>query len=368
MKKITFLLLLLTLAFASCQNKYPDLEDGIYAEFVTNKGTFIAKLYNKDTPITVANFVSLAEGTNQMVDTVYKGKKFFNGLVFHRVIKDFMIQGGDPNGDGTGNPGYSFPDEFADSLQFDRKGLLAMANSGPATNGSQFFITLKETPWLNNKHTIFGEIVKGQEIVDSIGVVETTKPGDKPVNPITINEVHIIKKGNANIASFTNEMEKLEKEKLAKEEKFAEKAKEQAAEFAKIEGKADSLPSGLKIYIEEKGNGVKPKEGDQIYMNYEGYFSDGSLFDTNKLEAAEAFEKVDERRKAADQYGPTISAYGMEARLVPGLKEGLMLLKVGDKATLFIPSYLGYGEHGYPPAIPGDTDLVLKVEVVGIVE
>ena len=146
MKKIAFLLVIVTLTLVSCGSKYPDLGDGVYAEFVTNKGTFVAKLYNEATPLTVSNFVSLAEGTNGMIDSTYKGKKFYNGLTFHRVIKDFMIQGGDPSGDGSGNPGYRFPDEIVDTLNFEKKGLLAMANSGPETNGSQFFITLKETP------------------------------------------------------------------------------------------------------------------------------------------------------------------------------------------------------------------------------
>merc|ERR1711934_320276 len=186
-----FLFLFLTLAFASCQEKYPELKDGVYAEFITNKGTFVAKLKNETAPLTVSNFVALAEGTNGMVDSLYKGKRFYDGLTFHRVIKDFMIQGGDPKGDGTGNPGYAFPDEPSDSIQFSKKGLLAMANSGPDTNGSQFFVTLKETPWLNGRHTIFGEIVIGQEVVDSIGNMETEKPGDKPKEPVIIETVNI---------------------------------------------------------------------------------------------------------------------------------------------------------------------------------
>ena len=213
MKKLTFLFLFLTLAFASCQEKYPELKDGVYAEFITNKGTFVAKLKNETAPLTVSNFVALAEGTNGMVDSLYKGKRFYDGLTFHRVIKDFMIQGGDPKGDGTGNPGYAFPDEPTDSIQFSKKGLLAMANSGPDTNGSQFFVTLKETPWLNGRHTIFGEIVIGQEVVDSIGNMETEKPGDKPKESVIIETVNIINKGNVKVPYFTEEMAKLEKEK-----------------------------------------------------------------------------------------------------------------------------------------------------------
>src|SRR5690554_6020920 len=219
MRKLTllFTLLFISMLFASCQVQYPHLENGVYAEFKTNKGVFVAKLYNEATPLTVANFVALTEGTNGMVDSTYKGKRFYDGLTFHRIIKDFMIQGGDPKGDGTGNPGYAFPDEFTDTIQFDRKGLLAMANSGPETNGSQFFITLKDTPWLNNRHTIFGEIVEGQEVVDAIGMVETEKPGDKPIQPIIIEKLNIIKKGNVKVPYFTEEMGKLEQERKEKE-------------------------------------------------------------------------------------------------------------------------------------------------------
>src|SRR6056300_424959 len=149
MKHLVLYASVLLLTLTSCKTKYPDLEPGLYAEFETNKGTFVAKFYHEATPLTVANFVALSKGTHPRVDSMYQGKPYFNGLTFHRVIKDFMIQGGDPKGDGTGNPGYAFPDEIVDSLSHSGKGILSMANSGPATNGSQFFITLKETPWLN---------------------------------------------------------------------------------------------------------------------------------------------------------------------------------------------------------------------------
>ena len=186
MKRLTFILTsILALALFSCGEKYPDLEDGLYAEFITNQGTFVAKLYEEQAPLTIANFVSLAEGTNTMVDSTYKGKNFYNGLIFHRVIKDFMIQGGDPEGTGRGGPGYKFPDETTESLAHNDKGILSMANSGPNTNGSQFFVTLKATPWLDGRHTIFGKVMIGQEVVDTIGKVETTKPGDKPVEDVS---------------------------------------------------------------------------------------------------------------------------------------------------------------------------------------
>lgn len=368
MKKLTILTLFLTLAFASCQEQYPDLGDGIYAEFETNKGNFIAKLYNETAPITVSNFVALAEGTNGMVDSIYKGKNFYDGLTFHRVIKDFMIQGGDPNGDGTGNPGYAFPDEFTDTIQFDKKGLLAMANSGPETNGSQFFITLKDTPWLNNRHTIFGEIVKGQDVVDAIGLIETEQPGDKPVQPIVIEKVNIINKGNTKVPYFTEEMGKLENERKEKEARIMAVAEQKAREFQELYTQADSLPSGLKIYYSEKGEGVQPKEGEKVLVNYAGYLSNGILFDSNILENAEKYETVDEMRRAAGQYMPIPMDYTANAQLIPGFREGLLNMKVGDKATLFIPSHLGYGPNGIPGVIPPNSDLVFELAIVDMAQ
>lgn len=368
MKKITFALLIFTLTLASCQSQYPELRDGVYAEFVTNKGTFVAKLHHDATPLTVANFVSLAEGTNKMVDSTYKGKKFYNGLTFHRVIKDFMIQGGDPKGDGSGNPGYRFPDEIVDTLKHDKKGILSMANSGPETNGSQFFITLKETPWLDGRHTVFGEVVIGMEVIDSIGAVQTTQPGDKPIEPVVMQEVNIIKKGNADVPYFTEEMEKIESEKKVKEERLNKIAAETSARFSELKGKAEELPSGLKIYYLEKGTGEKPAEGSKVLMNYAGYFADGKLFDSNLLEVAEKYESVNEQRKIANQYIPVPTDYSQDARLIPGFREGLLQMNVGDKVILYIPSHLGYGERGYPPLIAPNTDLVFELELVDTVE
>lgn len=368
MKKLTFLFLSLTLAFASCQEKYPDLKDGVYAEIITNKGTFVAKLKNESAPLTVSNFVALAEGTNGMVDSLYKGKRFYDGLSFHRVIKDFMIQGGDPKGDGTGSPGYAFPDEITDTIRFSKKGLLAMANSGPGTNGSQFFITLKETPWLDGRHTVFGEIVIGQEVVDSIGSVETEKPGDKPKEPVIIQTVNIINKGNVKVPYFTEEMAKIEQEKKEKEERIASVAAQQLEELESIRAKADSLPSGVKIFFTEKGTGAQPKHGDKILMNYAGYLTDGHLFDSNILANAERFEMVDDMRKAAGQYTPVPTDYSTEAQLIPGFREGLLKMKVGDKATIFIPAHLAYGNRGIPGVIPPDSELIFNLEIVDIVQ
>ncbi len=368
MKKLSLLLFIISLGLVSCQNKYPDLEDGIYAEFNTNKGVFIAKLNHEETPLTVANFVDLAEGKNEMVDSIHKGKPFYNGLVFHRVIKDFMIQGGDYLGTGAGNPGYTFPDEFSDSLVHSRKGILSMANSGPSTNGSQFFITLKETPWLDGKHTVFGEIVKGQEIVDAIGVVETTKPGDKPVEPVVINELNIIRKGNVSLNSFEDAMVIVEKKIQEEQAEMLRIAGETAARLATQKEQAEELPSGLKILYTEKANGAKPAEGSKITMNYAGYLENGTLFDSNIEEVAKKYNVWDHRRKDAGGYEPAESDYSKDARLIPGFREGLLSLSVGDKATIFIPAHLAYGERGIPNVIPPNSDLVFDLELVEVKE
>ncbi len=169
----------------------------VYAHFTTNLGKFTVELFEKDAPKTVANFVGLAEGTKEWTDpkTGAKVKKpFYNGLIFHRVIADFMIQGGDPLGTGTGDPGYKFADEFGSGRKMDKAGVLAMANSGPNSNGSQFFITLKETNYLNGKHTVFGEVTDGMDTIRKIGETKTSKPGDRPVVPVVMQSVTIERK------------------------------------------------------------------------------------------------------------------------------------------------------------------------------
>ncbi|MEL6810271.1 MAG: peptidylprolyl isomerase [Bacteroidota bacterium] len=366
MKNILLLFLLVTtVSMTSCKSKYPNLDNGLYAEFVTNKGTFVAKFYHEATPLTVANFVELAEGKHEMVDSSFAGKPYYNGIIFHRVIKDFMIQGGDPTGTGSGNPGYKFPDEIVDTLKHSKKGILSMANSGPATNGSQFFVTLKETPWLDGKHTVFGEVVMGQEVVDSIGSVETSKPGDKPVEEVVMLEVNIINKG-VELPSFAAEMEKIEQKKKEREELLAKVAETTAQEMNALKAEAEELESGLKVYWRHRGKGMKPEEGSKIRMNYAGYLVDGTLFDSNRLEIAEKYDAVDQRRLAQGGYNPAVSDYGKEARLIPGFREGLNLMSLGDKTVLFIPSHLAYQEQGIRGLIPPNSDLVFELELVDL--
>lgn len=373
MRKINFLLLCsILLSFTACNEEYPDLNDGMYAEFKTNKGTFIAELFHEATPMTVASFVSLAEGESTMVQDDYKDKKFYDGLTFHRVIEDFMIQGGDPLGTGSGGPGYKFPNEIVDTLKHDSKGILSMANSGPNTNGSQFFITLKETPWLDGMHTVFGEVVQGQEVVDQIGSVETG-PDDKPVEPVVMEEVNIIRKGSSakNFKAgdvLNQELQEFQAQAEAKEQQMTEQRNARKVQFEELKAEAEELESGLQINFTEQGEGPKPKIGDTVLVNYEGYLPDGHLFDTNVAEVAEEAGAMNERRQQMGGYAPMPVLYSPDAPMIPGFKEGVQQMKVGDKAVLFIPSHLGYGERGAPPVIPPGADLIFKVELVEVQE
>ena len=173
------------------------MDPGTYAHFDTTEGRFTVRLFEKEAPRTVANFVGLAEGTKEWRHPATGERKktpLYDGVVFHRVINGFMIQGGDPLGQGTGGPGYSFADEFHPALRHNRAGILSMANSGPNTNGSQFFITLGPTPHLDNRHSVFGEVVDGLDVVKRIGAVPTGRQ-DRPVKPVVINHVAIERVG-----------------------------------------------------------------------------------------------------------------------------------------------------------------------------
>jgi len=357
MKKQTLLLLLITsLSLFACNDKYPDLEDGMYAEFVTNQGTFVAELYYDKTPLTVANFVALAEGKQDMADTTYKGKKYYNGLTFHRIISGFMIQGGDPDGTGAGGPGYKFPDEFDESLKHESKGILSMANAGPGTNGSQFFITLAPTKHLDNRHTVFGKIVVGQDIVDSIGQVKT-QAGDKPVDPVVMNEVNIVRKGSDAQSFdapkvFDAQLKEAEKaEKIAQEKAEAEKAKAKEVIDNEINDMSEGYTkteSGLRYKItKSKKTGSSPERGQTVRVHYTGMLTDGTKFDSSY-----------------DRDQPLVFPVGV-GKVIPGWDEGIRLLKVGEKAKLIIPPYLGYGERGNGP-IPPNSILLFDVELVGI--
>ncbi|SHI33208.1 peptidylprolyl isomerase [Algibacter luteus] len=365
------ILALLFIFLTACEEKRKDLEDGIYAEFVTNKGNMMAKLTYEKTPVTVANFVSLAEGTNTLVKDPYKKKAYFNGTIFHRIIENSIIQGGDPTGKGPGNPGYKFKDEFHPDLKHDKKGILSMANYGPKTNGSQFFITDVPRPKLDNKHSVFGELVTGFDVLDSISAVKTDK-NDRPLKEVVIKEVNILRIGKSaqkfNAPKiFENhfiEEQRLEKQKKAKAEALLK------ATFKRFENqktKAKTLDSGLYYYVSKQGEGEKLHENAQALVHYTVYTENGEFIKTSKLELAKALNVVDKNGTETKKYQPIIADIGPDAQMIPGFKEGLQQLHVGDQATLFIPYHLGFGEAG-GNTVPGKTNIIFEVEVLKLLK
>lgn len=369
MKRIFISVLIATGVLLSCKTSaYSDLGDGLYADIKTTKGDIIVQLYYEQTPVTVANFISLAEGTNPFVSDEYKGKRFYDGVTFHRVMKDFMIQGGDPTATGMGSPGYKFKDEFNDSLIHDRKGILSMANPGPMANGSQFFITHKPTPWLDNRHSIFGEVVQGLEVVDSIANVAVGE-ANKPLTDVVMNEVAIIRKGKAAknfdaveiLTAYFEEEREIAAELAAKKEEFA-------ANMLSQLNRAETLPSGLKILKIREGQGEKPTNGQKILVNYAGWLADGTLFDTSVDSIAREYGKYQQLLELhRGNFGPAEMTFSPDARLIAGFKEGLLSMNIGDKIRLFIPPHLGYGPQGSGP-IPPNADLVFDLEIMGAAE
>lgn len=388
--KITILALIVSLT--SCgKDVYPELGDGLYAEFVTNKDTLVAKLFFEEVPVTVSNFVALAEGKHPMVSEQYKGKPYYNGLIFHRVINDFMAQGGDPTGTGSGSPGYKFGDEFSADLKHDKKGILAMANSGYGTNGSQFYITHKATAWLDafdeegnlkqcedpqvSCHSVFGELVVNTDLITSL------QKGDSLVKVNIIRKGFDARKFDA-VKTWEAELPLLEEREAKRKEDLKLKAEEDAkaakelAEVAKekfikenenLKGNIKRLPSGLAMIFTKESNGVTPKSTESVLINYAGYFEDGRLFDTCLKDVAEKNGQYNEQRDKQNGYAPFPMIYNETANLVPGFREAMLNMKVGDKARVFIPSYLGYGPQGYGP-IPPNTNLVFDLEIAGIAE
>ncbi len=347
-----------------------DLGRGVFADIQTTKGDIVLKLEYELTPGTVANFVSLAEGTNQQVDVKYKGKEYYSGIKFHRVIKDFMIQAGDPQGTGAGGAGYKFGDEFPKDkagnllLTHDGPGIFSMANSGPSTNSSQFFITHRATPHLNGKHTVFGHVVLGQDIVNAIAQDDI------------INKVVIIRNGNvakafdapAVFTKFLADTKIRQQKELEEQKQRVEKAKaailDKADFIKKNKTSVKRLPSGLGILVLEKGLGVKPAKDVEVQINYAGFLETGKLFDSNLVDIAKKYNNYDARRDQAGQYIPIKIKYNEEARLIAGFREGVLNMSYGEKAVLFIPSDLAYGAKGAGRRIPPNAAIVFEIELV----
>ncbi len=309
------------------------MQDGIYAKFNTTKGEILVKLTHDKTPGTVGNFVALAEG--DMENSIKpQGNPYYDGLKFHRVIADFMIQGGCPLGTGTGDPGYKFDDEFHPDLTHEGPGVLSMANAGPGTNGSQFFITHVATPWLDNKHTVFGFVEHGQEVVDAIA------QGD------AIESLDIVRVGDE--AEKWNAIEAFRTFEGARERRIAEAKAQAEAEMEELAAGFEKTNSGLRYKIIQKGDGAKAEKGKTVSVHYEGALSNGQVFDSSY-----------KRNQPIDF---TIGV----GQVIPGWDEGIGLLQVGDKARLVIPSHLAYGSAGAGGVIPPNATLIFDVELMAV--
>ena len=332
--KIKFLLVLMLFASGANFAQKAASPEGIFAEIETTKGKIVIDLNYKKTPITVANFISLAEGKNPDVKAALKGKPFYDGLKFHRVINDFMIQGGDPVGNGSGDPGYKFRDEITE-LKHDSAGILSMANSGPNTNGSQFFITHKATPHLDGKHTVFGKVTSGMDVVNKI------------VQNDVMTKVTIVRNGAeakkfdaVKVFAAANEASKLAAQKEAKEREIMK-----ATALKMFEG-GKTTPSGLKYIVLKEGTGAKPTTASNVKVHYVGTLVNGTEFDSSVKRG----EPID---------------FGLN-QVIPGWTEGLQLMTEGSKYKFYIPYTLAYGERAMGNVIPAKSDLIFEVELLKI--
>ncbi len=330
------LLIVLLVALGAPAHAAAPYPEGLYAEIDTTRGTIVLRLDYDKVPLTVANFVGLAEGTK--ASNKPAGTRFYDGLTFHRVIKGFMIQGGDPTGTGRGGPGYRFPDEIRPDLKHDGPGVLSMANAGPNTNGSQFFITHKATPWLDGRHTVFGRVIQGQDVVNAIA------KGD------VMQKVVIVRVGEA---AERFKVDQAVFERLLAQAVAAHEAKSQQALdafLAELEqqypGKVQTTPSGLTYVVVREGEGPTPPRGTRIQAHYTGKFLDGKVFDSS----------VRRGRPFAFNVG--------QGRVIKGWDEALLDMRKGEKRILVVPSHLAYGARGYPPVIPPNATLVFEVELV----
>jgi|TARA_B100001094_G_scaffold8596_2_gene7745 cyclophilin family peptidyl-prolyl cis-trans isomerase len=307
------------------------MKEGLFAQIKTSKGVIEIQLEFEKTPGTVGNFVGLSIGKIKNSNKEL-GKPYYDGLKFHRVINDFMIQGGCPIGTGTGDPGYKFDDEFNADLKHDKPGILSMANSGPATNGSQFFITHIETPWLDNKHTVFGHVIDGLDVVNSI------VQDDEIIN-IKINAVGEKAQSFDPVKAFEN-FNKLKEERINEQKKRTEKLLNDLSDgYSKTD-------SGLMYKFLDNKNSNKPLKGKKVKVHYKGMLLDGTVFDSS-------FKRNQ----------PIEFTLGI-GQVIKGWDEGISLLGVGDKASFIIPSDLAYGESGAGGVIPPNAPLLFEVELI----
>lgn len=358
---LVLLCMITTSVFAQKVELPKDAAPGLYAAFITTKGNIIVKLEDEKTPMTVANFVGLAEGNFTVFDSIKISKPFYDGLKFHRVIKDFMIQGGDPQGTGMGGPGYKFYDETRPDLTHNGPGILSMANSGPGTNGSQFFITHKETPWLNGKHTVFGHVIVGQDVVNKIEQndvmtkVQIIRNG-KAYKSWNATEVFKTAYTKAKAAEEVKKAEQdrldaIEKERIAKVSKMTEDEYRVylLEEIRKTYPKAQQTASGLVYVITKEGTGEKASKGDQVSTHYNGTFLNGVKFDSSY-----------------DRNQPLDFTHNV-GQMIAGYDEAVSLLSKGGSGLFVIPYFKAYGAAGRPGGIPPYSDLVFQIELLNII-
>ncbi|HRY72540.1 MAG TPA: peptidylprolyl isomerase [Spirochaetia bacterium] len=328
---------LLTLASSLVSCQQTNLPEGLYARMKTTKGEVLVKLDFERAPLTVGNFVGLAEGSLD----AQKGKRFYDGLTFHRVVPDFVVQGGDPAGNGSGGPGYEFADEFSPELRHDGPGVLSMANAGPGTNGSQFFITLKETPWLDGRHSVFGKVVEGMEVVKQIA------QGDK------IEKVEIVRSGGAAKAFKSDQKAFDERAAKAMEAAKARAAAARATDLAFIEKNMPELKKGEDGIFQrtvKQGSGAKPAKGQTVAVMYKGMLLDGRVFDQSALHG-----------------GPLEFRVGA-GEIIPGWDMVVQTMAKGEKRLVVLPPELAYGEQGAGGVIPPNAFLVFEMELIDIVK
>jgi peptidylprolyl isomerase len=367
-KTLSLLFILMIVILTSCKDEYSKLPDGLYAEVETSKGIILLSLNYVKVPVTVANFVTLAEGKNTFVSKEFKGKPFFDGLKFHRVIEKFMIQTGDPLGNGSGDAGYKFKDEITD-LRHDKGGILSMANSGPNTNSSQFFITHLETSWLDGKHTVFGEVIEnGMDIVNTINqddYIQTVKIIRKGESAKKFDAVKVF--GDYFKEEATNQKKQVEFEAKSKKiynAKYKSVIDKKVASFAEIKKTATKSTTGLQYKITQKGSGKKSAKGVTVFVHYAGFLEDGTLFDTSSEKTASEFGKFNPQRAMQNGYSPLPFEVGSKDGMIPGFIEGLEKMSIGDKAILYIPSNLAYGEQGAGNVIPPSANIIFEIELL----
>jgi len=340
-KAVFFLLFGIIFNFGGCKSmevienmEVTESKDGVFAIMETDEGNIVLQLHYKETPLTVTNFVGLAEGTLDAAN----GKPYYDGLKFHRVIENFMIQGGDPNGTGSGGPGYKFADEIVSTLKHDSAGVLSMANAGAGTNGSQFFITHNATPHLDGMHTVFGKVLEGQDVVDSIAQ-------DDEITKLTI-----VRNGTDAEAFTATQADFDLQSKIAVEKAAAENEKEFAAVIEQIENQfpdAQEDENGIFYRITEKGSGGKTGTGKQVSTHYRGYLLDGKTFDSS--------ERTDPISFGTDT-----------GQMIPGFDIMVQDMEVGEKRTIILPPETAYGAAGIPGFIPANSYVCFDVELMSV--